>query len=373
MRSLKLLEQASKLSERVMEDQPMNEMPGHDESANCDPQVNQNQSAPQAPSPTPAITDFRLSDGLNPQPRSWRNAVVSVAIHVVAVMLLLTVVVPGVETIPKGVTHLVLFSPRVRPYRSKIKNTKILTPRMAKARKLNPVVMAKLKPSPKPPMMEAPNIAANLPVKVESSVPRIELPKPEPPKVAQTPKPVSVGGFGDLQAVPSSVPARRTPDAPRLGSFELTEGAEHGATSGRRAVANAGFGSMASGAGSGSGQRSGSLRTGGFADASAGSETATGRVTRRVSASSTAPEILFKPRPTYSKEGRELRIEGQVALDVILEASGKIRILQVLRPLGHGLDEAAAQAAEQIRFRPATRDGVPVDTRATLYITFQLI
>ena len=45
---------------------------------------------------------------------------------------------------------------------------------------------------------------------------------------------------------------------------------------------------------------------------------------------------------------------------------------RVVRGLGHGLDEMARQAAERIRFRPATSKGTPVDFRATLTIVFRL-
>jgi TonB family protein len=44
----------------------------------------------------------------------------------------------------------------------------------------------------------------------------------------------------------------------------------------------------------------------------------------------------------------------------------------VVHGLGHGLDEEARRVAQQIRFRPATRDGRPVDTTTTITITFQL-
>jgi TonB family protein len=81
---------------------------------------------------------------------------------------------------------------------------------------------------------------------------------------------------------------------------------------------------------------------------------------------------LFKPKPVYTQEARDLKLEGQVSLEVIFQASGVVRVIRVLHGLGHGLDEAAEQAAQQIRFRPATRAGVPVDTAATLYITFQV-
>jgi TonB family protein len=82
--------------------------------------------------------------------------------------------------------------------------------------------------------------------------------------------------------------------------------------------------------------------------------------------------ILFKPRPAYSEEARKLRIEGSVLLEVIFARSSQVRVLRVMRGLGHGLDENAADAARGIRFRPAQRNGEPVDSIATVEITFQL-
>ena len=67
-----------------------------------------------------------------------------------------------------------------------------------------------------------------------------------------------------------------------------------------------------------------------------------------------------------------MRVEGEVLLEVIFEASGQVRVLRVVRGLGHGLDEAAVRAAEQIRFKPALRDGQPADSTAVLHIIFQL-
>jgi TonB family protein len=74
----------------------------------------------------------------------------------------------------------------------------------------------------------------------------------------------------------------------------------------------------------------------------------------------------------YTDEARSLKIQGEVLLEVVLEASGKLRIVRVVRGLGHGLDDAAVRAAEQIRFKPALRDGQPADSTAVLHIIFQL-
>ena len=82
--------------------------------------------------------------------------------------------------------------------------------------------------------------------------------------------------------------------------------------------------------------------------------------------------ILFKPKPVYPEAARQLRLEGEVALSVVFEASGKVRVRRVVRGLGHGLDEAATRAAEQILFTPARQLGHPVDFEATLRVLFQL-
>jgi TonB family protein len=86
----------------------------------------------------------------------------------------------------------------------------------------------------------------------------------------------------------------------------------------------------------------------------------------------TPVEILAKPKPLYTAEARSLKIEGRVTLEVVFGATGQVRVVRVVRGLGHGLDETAAAAAEQIRFKPATENGQPVDFRAIVHILFQL-
>jgi TonB family protein len=83
-------------------------------------------------------------------------------------------------------------------------------------------------------------------------------------------------------------------------------------------------------------------------------------------------EILFKPKPRYTDEAEALGIQGTVVLEVEFTASNEVRVLRVVRTLGHGLDEAAVRAAEQIRFKPARRQGVAVDSRVTVQIEFHL-
>jgi len=83
-------------------------------------------------------------------------------------------------------------------------------------------------------------------------------------------------------------------------------------------------------------------------------------------------EILFKPRPDYTEEARRARLEGDVVLEVLFPSSGSLRVLRVVRGLGHGLDQNAIDAAGKIRFRAATEDGRAVDRVAVVRISFQI-
>jgi TonB family protein len=89
-------------------------------------------------------------------------------------------------------------------------------------------------------------------------------------------------------------------------------------------------------------------------------------------AANAAVDILNKPNPAYSSEARTIRLEGDVVLEVVFLASGQVKVIGVLSGLGHGLDEAAIQAAERIRFRPALRNGQPIDFHARVRIEFRL-
>jgi TonB family protein len=86
----------------------------------------------------------------------------------------------------------------------------------------------------------------------------------------------------------------------------------------------------------------------------------------------TSLELLSKPPVQYTAEARQLKVQGDVVLRVTFLASGQVVVQSVVHGLGHGLDEEARRVAQQIRFRPATRDGQPVDITTTITITFQL-
>jgi TonB family protein len=82
--------------------------------------------------------------------------------------------------------------------------------------------------------------------------------------------------------------------------------------------------------------------------------------------------VISKPVPEYTTEAKSLKVQGDVILRVTFTAGGQVVVQGVVHGLGHGLDEEARRVAEQIRFRPATRNGQAVDMTTNITITFQL-
>ena len=94
--------------------------------------------------------------------------------------------------------------------------------------------------------------------------------------------------------------------------------------------------------------------------------------TTTVAPASTNLEVLSKPPVQYTSEARQLKVQGDVILRVTFTAAGRVVVDGIVHGLGHGLDEEAQRVAQQIRFRPATRNGQAVDLTTNITITFQL-
>jgi TonB family protein len=200
--------------------------------------------------------------------------------------------------------------------------------------------------------------------------------------MAAAPQKVQTGGFGDPNGVPAKANSNGKPATiAQLGSFDLPSGPGYGNGTGgakgvRGVVASTGFGNgVATGDGSGrvnTSRGNGVVRQAGFGDADVPAAQTVRPKTAEAAPRIVPAEILSKPTPAYTDEARKMRVEGEVLLEVVLEASGHVRVLRIVRGLGHGLDESATRAAEQISFKPALRDGQPSDSTAVLHIIFQL-
>ena len=160
-----------------------------------------------------------------------------------------------------------------------------------------------------------------------------------------------------------------------LGSFDLPQGPGYGNGTGgsrgvRAVVTSTGFGNgVATGTGGG-GRRGGTVKPSGFTSSEPVKQVAHREEAPKADA--LPVQILSKPTPSYTADARAARVEGEVLLEVEFSASGKLHVLRVVRGLGHGLDESAIRAAEQIHYKPATRGGAPIDSTATLHIVFQM-
>jgi TonB family protein len=201
-----------------------------------------------------------------------------------------------------------------------------------------------------------------------SAVPTIRKPREQ----------VQTGGFGDPNGVPANPNSKGSPNIATLGQYDLPPGpgfgnGTGGAKGAKGIIASTGFGNgVASGSPNGGGTGNhGSVQTGAFGDQSAAAPVAA-KPKVDVNPKVEPIEIIFKPRPSYTDQARQQKIEGDVILQVVFSASGQVQVQRVVHGLGYGLDEAAQIAAKQIQFKPARQNGQPVDFNGTVHITFEL-
>jgi len=179
---------------------------------------------------------------------------------------------------------------------------------------------------------------------------------------------VQTGGFGD----PNGVRAHGTHEVSNIraaGSFDLPSGSGQGNGLGGKTagvVESAGFGN---GTAIGGTKMTGTVQQTAF-DTTSRPEQNKAQIVR---VAPTKPvEILSKPKPAYTEEGRKLKLDGEVRLEVLFKLSGQVHVIRVIQGLGYGLDQEAVKAAEQIKFNPALHEGQPVDSTAVVHIVFQL-
>jgi len=279
-----------------------------------------------------------------------------------------------------------------------------------------PKVKVKI-PPPKP-------IDLPKPREVKLEAPRINLPKPEPkpalkpiemeakltapamkaakPAIVLAPQPKAAL----TAAAPAQVPQAKPSTAPvHLGeTFGVTPnpnatrpatvaaiGNPYGGMTGPAVAPRGVVGSTGIGNGTKSGSNAGVVGRVASAGIPGGTGTAATGVTGKVASAgipaatavaktptmtaapaSTNLEVLSKPAAQYTSEARKLRVQGDVVLRVTFTANGRVVVQGVVHGLGYGLDEEARRVAQEIRFRPATRNGQAVDMTTNITITFQL-
>lgn len=333
-----------------------------------------------------------LQFGLLPERKmNWRSLATSYGLEVVFILFLVTASAFWPSEIQLHQRHTVMDlvppPPELTPAPLKLKTSphivaKLLPPVPLPEPKL--VVPKEFRPAPKE-VAEAPKVVMNTfkPVVLEQSGARKakllytgSFGSTPTPTVNAAVEKVQTGGFGD----PTGLPGQRKPNAhmavTQAGGFDMPVGQGTGNGTGgangiKGTIASAGFGSGVAQPGQGDGRGNGrGVQTGGFGAQQIAQAT---RPQQMVQSGATTPvQITFKPNPVYTSEARQMRLEGEVLLEVNFGANGELKVNRVVRGLGHGLDEAAVDAANKIRFKPAMRDGVAVDSTAVVHVSFQM-
>jgi periplasmic protein TonB len=95
----------------------------------------------------------------------------------------------------------------------------------------------------------------------------------------------------------------------------------------------------------------------------------TQQVTRDIS-----PVLVREYKPNYTEEARRRQIEGIVVMDAVVLEDGTVGGVAVTRSLDkeYGLDEEAVKTLKKWLFKPATRDGKPIQKHIFVEMSFNL-
>ncbi len=189
--------------------------------------------------------------------------------------------------------------------------------------------------------------------------PQIILPNPEPPKIKNPSLVVASTIYGD----PKTMPPMKGPIGDPLGvpappSSGPGKGGGIGSSDGTGVGRGQGGGL---GAGRGGNTGGGDMDIGGGRGIEEMGKNGVGR-----------PTILSREKAKYTEEARQNKVQGTVVLSVIFTADGRISNIKTIRGLPDGLTEKAIEAAQKIRFQPATKNGQAVSVRGNLEFTFNL-
>lgn len=90
----------------------------------------------------------------------------------------------------------------------------------------------------------------------------------------------------------------------------------------------------------------------------------------RVGGGVSAPVVIHSIEPKFSDEATRSNIGGVCIVTLIVDAHGMPQNVRVTQKLGYGLDEKAIEAVNHFRFKPAVKDGEPVEVKVSIEINF---
>ena len=189
--------------------------------------------------------------------------------------------------------------------------------------------------------------------------PQIIPPNPEPPKIKNPSLPVPSTVYGD----PKTLPELKGPIGdPQGAPAPPSSGPGKGDGIGRGTGSGVGPGEGGGvGPGRGGNAGGGDMSLGGRGGVYDMGRDGVGRI-----------QILYKEKAKYTEEARQNKVQGTVVLSAVFTSDGRVTSVRVIRGLPDGLTEKAIEAAQKIRFQPATKNGSAVTVRGQLEFTFNL-
>jgi protein TonB len=226
----------------------------------------------------------------------------------------------------------------------------------------------------------AKQVQINAPAK--TNIATVTVPPPPPPIAPKVEQIGGGGGHHDLAPVTQGhlpkfaqvqiVPPKAPPTiAPKL-AIDPTVPVQKDLKMANSAMPNLGMPnsglkgvSLGNGTGTGIGSGNGS----GIGPGSGGN---TGGGLMHIGGGVSKPVVLYQPDPEFSEEARKAKFSGNVEVYLWVDADGKPSHIRVVRPIGMGLDEKAVEAVRQYRFKPAMKDGKPVNVDLYIDVNFQI-
>ncbi len=89
-------------------------------------------------------------------------------------------------------------------------------------------------------------------------------------------------------------------------------------------------------------------------------------------AGSEPPVLMSRAEPAYPEAARRMRLAGEVVLHVVVQADGRVGVIEVVSGAPAGMTEAAEEAVRKWVYRPARVDGQPVAAWKEVRVRFAL-
>jgi TonB family protein len=87
---------------------------------------------------------------------------------------------------------------------------------------------------------------------------------------------------------------------------------------------------------------------------------------------SSLPRFVHRANPIYPPAMKQQSKEGTVLIEALVDATGKVRKVEVIQSAGQAFDQAAIAAIQGSTFIPAKTNGKPVPVLLRVPIRFRL-